>query len=111
VNGPAKAADRAVPGHWEGDLLIGKENRSAIGTLAERTSRYCLLMHLPHGYDAPNGYDAAAVRDAMIPVIHTLPQLLKRSLTWIGAPSWSGTPRSPWPPTWPATSPTPTHPW
>ncbi len=73
---PAEAADRAVPGHWEGDLLIGKNNQSAIGTLVERSTRYCLLVHLP------NGYHAAAVRDAMIPTIHTLPAALKRSLTW-----------------------------
>jgi transposase, IS30 family len=73
---PAEAIDRAVPGHWEGDLLIGKNNQSAIGTLVERATRYCLLVHLP------NGYDAAAVRDAMIPTIHTLPAALKRSLTW-----------------------------
>ena len=73
---PAEAADRAVPGHWEGDLLIGKNNQSAIGTLVERTTRYCLLVHLP------DGYHAAAVRDAMIPTIHTLPAALKRSLTW-----------------------------
>jgi IS30 family transposase len=73
---PAEAVDRAVPGHWEGDLLIGKDNRSAIGTLVERTTRYCLLVHLP------NGYDALTVRDAMIPTIHTLPAALKRSLTW-----------------------------
>jgi IS30 family transposase len=73
---PAEAVDRAVPGHWEGDLLIGKNNQSAIGTLVERTSRYCLLVHLP------NGYHAAAVRDAMIPTIHALPAALTRSLTW-----------------------------
>jgi IS30 family transposase len=73
---PAEAADRAVPGHWEGDLIIGKNNRSAIGTLVERSTRFCLLLHLP------NGYDALTVRDAMIPAIQTLPAALKRSLTW-----------------------------
>ena len=57
-------------------MLIGKDNRSAIGTLVERTTRFCLLVHLP------NGYDALTVRDAMIPTIHTLPAALKRSLTW-----------------------------
>jgi IS30 family transposase len=65
-----------MPGHWEGDLIIGKNNQSAIGTLVERASRFCLLLHLP------DGYHAAAVRDAMIPTIHTLPEALKRSLTW-----------------------------
>ncbi len=70
---PAEAAARAIPGHWEGDLLIGKDNKSAIGTLVERTSRFCLLAHLPDGDIAP------AVRDAMI---HTRPTILKRSLTW-----------------------------
>ncbi len=73
---PAEAADRAVPGHWEGDLILGKDNRSAIGTLVERTSRFCLLLHLPEGHNA------AAVRDAMIHAIGTLPDMLKRSLTW-----------------------------
>jgi IS30 family transposase len=73
---PAEAADRAIPGHWEGDLIIGKNNRSAIGTLVERSTRFCLLLHLP------NGYDALTVRDAMITTIHTLPAALKRSLTW-----------------------------
>jgi IS30 family transposase len=73
---PAEATDRAVPGHWEGDLIIGKNNRSAIGTLVERSTRFCLLLHLP------NGYDAQSVRDAMITTIHTLPAALTRSLTW-----------------------------
>lgn len=73
---PAEAEDRAVPGHWEGDLILGKANGSAIGTLVERSTRYCLLLHLPHSHDA------AAVRDAMITAIQTLPEALKRSLTW-----------------------------
>jgi IS30 family transposase len=73
---PAEVADRAVPGHWEGDLILGAANGSAIGTLVERSSRFCLLLYLP------DGHDAAAVRDAMIDVIHTLPEQLKRSLTW-----------------------------
>jgi len=73
---PAEAADRAVPGHWEGDLIFGKHNRSAIGTLVERSTRFVLLLHLPHGHDA------LQVRDRMIETIHTLPTQLRRSLTW-----------------------------
>ena len=73
---PAEAADRAVPGHWEGDLILGTGNASAIGTLVERSTRYCLLLHLPHGHGA------AADRDEMITTIGTLPAMLRRSLTW-----------------------------
>ena len=73
---PAEAADRAVPGHWEGDLIIGKDGASAIGTLVERTTRYCMLLHLPHGHSAEQ------VRDTMIVTIATLPDHLWRSLTW-----------------------------
>jgi IS30 family transposase len=73
---PAEADDRAVPGHWEGDLIMGKGNRSAIGTLVERSTRYVMLLHLP------DGTDAATVRDAMLDTITTLPQHLWRSLTW-----------------------------
>jgi transposase, IS30 family len=73
---PAEAGDRAVPGHWEGDLIIGKNGRSAIGTLVERSTRYCLLLHLPAGRDA------AAVRDEMITTIGQLPAMLRRSMTW-----------------------------
>jgi IS30 family transposase len=73
---PAEAADRAVPGHWEGDLILGKNNRSAIGTLVERTTRFVILLHLP----GPS--DAIAVRDAIITQIGTLPVALRRSLTW-----------------------------
>ena len=73
---PPEAADRAVPGHWEGDLILGAGNRSAIGTLAGRTTRYCLLLHLPRGHDA------AAVAAEMIPAIQQLPAALRRSLTW-----------------------------
>jgi IS30 family transposase len=73
---PAEAADRAVPGHWEGDLILGRANRSAIGTLVERSTRFCMLLHLP----GPT--DAVAVRDAIVATIGTLPAFLRRSLTW-----------------------------
>jgi len=73
---PAEADDRAVPGHWEGDLILGKDNRSAIGTLVERSTRYTLLLHLP------NGHSAEAVQQAMLATIPTLPRHLWRSLTW-----------------------------
>ena len=73
---PAEAEDRAVPGHWEGDLIMGSSNRSAIGTLVERTSRYVLLFHL--GADK----SAVAVEHAMRTAILTLPAELRRSVTW-----------------------------
>ena len=73
---PAEATDRAVPGHWEGDLIIGKNNGSAICTLVERSTRFCLLLHLG------GRRDAQTVRDRMIEAIHTLPTQLRRSLTW-----------------------------
>jgi len=73
---PAEVADRAVPGHWEGDLIIGKDGRSAIGTLVERSTRFVLLLHLPQGAKAEQ------VREAMTAKITTLPEALRRSLTW-----------------------------
>jgi len=73
---PAEVDDRAVPGHWEGDLIIGKGTRSAIGTLVERQTRYVLLVALPHGRTAE------AVRTALAERILTLPEQLRRSLTW-----------------------------
>jgi IS30 family transposase len=73
---PAQADDRAVPGHWEGDLILGKNNLSAIGTLVERTTGDTLLVHLP------NGYKAEQVRDALTIKIKTIPDILRASLTW-----------------------------
>jgi IS30 family transposase len=73
---PAEADDRAVPGHWEGDLIIGKNNRTAIGTLVERTTGYTMLVHLP------DGYKPEQVRDALTEKIKTIPEILRASLTW-----------------------------
>jgi transposase, IS30 family len=102
---PAEAADRAVPGHWEGDLIIGKDCRSAVGTLVERTSRYVLLLPLP------DGRDANSVGEALRTAIARLPEHLCRSITWdqgsemgchtqftvaTGIPIYLCDPHSPW---------------
>jgi IS30 family transposase len=88
---PAEAEDRAVPGHWEGDLILGL-GKSAIGTLVERSTRFTMLLHLPpmEGHGGPRvkngpplaGHGAEAVRDAITQAIGTLPEQLRRSLTW-----------------------------
>ena len=88
---PAEADDRAVPGHWEGDLILGLDS-SAIGTLVERTTRFTMLLHLPRmdGHGQPRlkngpalaGHGAEAVRAAIAAAIVTLPEQLRRSLTW-----------------------------
>ncbi len=102
---PAEVADRAVPGHWEGDLIVGTGSRSAIVTLVERASRYVLLGHLP------GGHSAEEVRDVLVPLIATLPAHLRGSLTWdqgcemaahrqfsvaTGVPVYFCDPHSPW---------------
>jgi IS30 family transposase len=116
---PAEAEDRAVPGHWEGDLIIGLGS-SAIGTLVERTTRFTMLLHLPPITDqgsrvkngpALAGHGAEAVRDAITATITTLPGQLRRSLTWdqgvemaqhaqvriqTGLPVYFCDPHSPW---------------
>jgi IS30 family transposase len=118
---PAEAEDRAVPGHWEGDLIIGLDS-SAVGTLVERTTRFTMLLHLPkmpgHGTEprtktspALAGHGAQAVRDAIAETIVKLPEALRRSLTWdqgsemaqhaqlrieTGLPIYFADPHSPW---------------
>jgi IS30 family transposase len=101
---PAEAADRAVPGHWEGDLLLGTKN-NGIGTLVERSTRYAMLFTLP------NGFTADRVSEALAKTVMTLPTSLRRSLTWDQGPEMAGharftidtglavyfcDPRSPW---------------
>ncbi len=102
---PAEVEDRAVPGHWEGDLIIGKNSGSAIGTLVERTTRFVVLLHLPHDHTAES------VQKAMAAAMGQLPAHLWRSLTWdqgsemsahrvitadTGVPIYFCDPHSPW---------------
>jgi IS30 family transposase len=73
---PPEVADRAVPGHWEGDLILGTGNTSAVGTLVERSTRFTMLLHLP------GRHDADSVAEAMIREMSHLPEHLRRSITW-----------------------------
>ena len=118
---PAEAEDRAIPGHWEGDLVIGLE-RSAIGTVVERTTRFTMLIHLPredgyrHKHTVKNGpalagYGAITMKNALASTMSSLPEQLRRSLTWdrgkelsahatftveTGIPVFFADPHSPW---------------
>ncbi len=102
---PAEVNDRAVPGHWEGDLIVGTKSQSAVGTLVERSTRFLLLLHLGKDHTAP------AVEAAMRKAIATLPSELMRSITWdqgtemshheqftiaTGIPIYFCDPHSPW---------------
>jgi len=92
---PAEARDRAVPGHGEGDLIIGKRNASAIGTPVERSSGYTMLVHLPEGYKPEQAVPALAAK------IQTLPAAVRRSLTWDQGPEmrdWNRSSSPPLPP-------------
>ena len=73
---PAEVEDRAVPGHWEGDLIMGKNGKSAIGTLVERTTRFVMLLHLP------KGHGPLEVQAAMLAATQKLPGFIWKSLTW-----------------------------
>ena len=79
---PAEADDRAVPGSWEGDPIIGKNNATAIGTLVERTTGYTMLVHLP------DGYKSEQVRDALTQKIKTIPTSSARHSRGTKAPRW-----------------------
>jgi transposase, IS30 family len=115
---PAEAEDRVVPGHWEGDLIIGL-NRSAIGTVVERSTRFTMLLHLPRmpGYGsgprvnngpALAGYGAQAMRDVLASRFVSMPEQLRRSLTWDRA---RNSPSSRLPPVWPIYFADPHSPW
>ena len=95
---PAEIEDRAIPGHWEGDLLAGAKN-SHIATLVERQSRFVMLVQVP-------GKDTASVVEALVRQVKDLPTGLMNSLTWTGAPNSRTTSDSPWQPTWTSTSAT-----
>ena len=86
---PAEAAGRAVTGHWEGDLITGAGNRSAIGTLAGRASRFTILLHVP----GPR-HTAEAVADSLVAALKQMPAQVRRSLTWDQARRWRCTPTS-----------------
>lgn len=77
---PPEVEDRAVPGHWEGDLITGAANKSAIGTLVERSSRNVILLHLP------DGHGSAKVQEAIVRKMARLPKLMRNSLTWDQGP-------------------------
>ena len=111
---PAEADDRAVPGHWEGDLIIGANGESAIGTMVERTTGFVMLLHLR------GDRSAVTVAEAMTAKIPQIPEVLRRSLTWdqgkemalhtkiteaTGLPIYFCDPHSPW-----RASPTPSRP-
>lgn len=102
---PAVIESRGYPGHWEGDLIMGKNNKTAIGTLVERTTRFTLLLHLP------DGFGAVAVRDAMTEALRSMPEMMRGSVTWdqgfemrahaqitaaTGVPIYFADPHSPW---------------